>query len=241
LGAALTIESSTISGNTAGVPGFGQDGFGGGLLASDNLRIINSTISGNRATGYGGGVFFAGGVANRGGSSPLLLRLTTVLNNTADRKGGSIGFGAAPSSAVQLDHSIVANGTPEDLAALASGPFSVTANYSLIEAPGAALLVGANNLVGVDPLLGPLANNGGPTLTHRPLPGSPVIDAGNSAIPSPPATDQRGFARIFGAAVDLGSVEARPELVEVPALSQLGLLALAASLILAGLWRLRGR
>jgi len=99
--------------------------------------------------------------------------------------------------------------------------------------------VGANNLIGVDPLPGPLANNGGPTLTHRPLPGSPVIDAGNPAIPSPPATDQRGFPRIFGAAVDLGSVEVLPELIEVPALSQMGLLALAAALCLAALWRLR--
>ena len=95
--------------------------------------------------------------------------------------------------------------------------------------------MGANNLIGVDPLLGSLANNGGPTLTHKPLPDSPVIDAGNPAIPAPPATDQRGFTRIFGAAVDLGSVEARPELVEVPTLSPAGLLALAALLSLAGL------
>jgi hypothetical protein len=55
--------------------------------------------------------------------------------------------------------------------------------------------------------LGPLAGNGGPTLSHQPLLGSPVLDAGNPAIPNPPATDQRGAARIAGAAVDLGSVE----------------------------------
>jgi hypothetical protein len=240
LGAALTIESSTISGNTAGFPGSGQDGFGGGLYVLQSspgtVRIINSTISGNQATGSGGGISFSGD-----GSSSLLLRLTTILNNTAGRKGGSILIGDSPAAAIQLDHSIVANGAPEDLAALASGPFSVAANYSLIEAPGSALLVGAHNLIGVDPLLGPLANNGGPTLTHRPLPGSPVIDAGNPAIPSPPATDQRGFPRIFGAAIDLGSVEALPELIEVPALSQMGLLALGAALCLAALWRLRRR
>ena len=99
--------------------------------------------------------------------------------------------------------------------------------------------MGANNLVGVDPLLGPLANNGGPTLTHQPLPGSPVIDAGDPAIPSPPATDQRGFARIFGAAVDLGSVEVQPELIEVPALSEWGLALLCALLFGAGARRLR--
>lgn len=239
LGVVLTIESSTISGNTAGsgAPGF-NNAFGGGLyIVLGNPRIINSTISGNQA-GYGGGVSFSGD-----GSNTLLLRLTTVLNNTAGRKGGSLLIGGLngvhPAATVQLDHSIVANGDAEDLASLMAGPFPVTANYSLIETPGVAVLTGANNLVGLDPSIGPLANNGGPTLTHRPLPGSPVIDAGNPAIPSPPATDQRGFARIFGAAVDLGSVEARPELIEIPTLSQMGLLVLAALLCLASLWRLR--
>jgi hypothetical protein len=239
LAAALTIESSTISGNIAGDPDPDPDldrAFGGGLyIGNDNLRIINSTISGNHAFGFGGGISFVGE------SNSLLLRLTTILNNTASRRGGSILVGGVLPATVQLDHSIVANGAPEDLAVFQPGPLSVTANYSLVEAPGGAVLVGANNLVGVDPLLGPLANNGGPTLTHRPLPGSPVIDAGNPAIPGPPATDQRGFPRIFGAAIDLGSVEGRPELVEVPALSRMGLLALAAALCLAGLWRLRRR
>jgi hypothetical protein len=237
LAAALTIESSTISGNIAGFPDPNPNldrAFGGGLyIGDDNLRIINSTISGNHAFGFGGGISFVGG------SNSLLLRLTTILNNTASRRGGSILFGGVPPATAQLDHSIVANGAPEDLAVFQPGPLSVTANYSLVEAPGDAVLVGANNLVGVDPLLGPLASNGGPTLTHRPLPGSPVIDAGNPAIPNPPATDQRGFARIFGAAIDLGSVEARPELVEVPALSRIGLLVLAAVLCLASLRRLR--
>jgi hypothetical protein len=234
-GVTLAIDSSTISGNIAGSPGFEQAGFGGGIYVNQGtLRIVNSTISGNQATGYGGGISFTGL-----GSDSLLLRLTTVSNNTAGRKGGGLAV-SNPSAAVQLDHSIVANGAPQDLSAIFLGPpVTFTANYSLIEAPGDSLLVGANNLVGVDPLLGPLASNGGPTLTHRPLPGSPAIDAGNPAIPSPPATDQRGFARIFGAAIDLGSVEARPELVEVPALSWAGLLALAALLFTLGVRRLR--
>jgi hypothetical protein len=231
----LTIESSTISGNTAGEPGFEFRGFGGGLyLDSNNLQIINSTVSGNRASGFGGGILFFGDAR-----SPLLLRLTTVSNNTAGKIGGSLLLGG--DTTARLDHSIVANGAPQDLAAFATDLFSVTADYSLIEAPGGALLVGAHNLVGVDPLLGPLAGNGGPTLTHRPLSGSPVIDAGDPAIPSPPATDQRGFARIFGAAIDLGSVEVRPELAEVPALSQVGTLVLAALLFAAGVLRLRRR
>ncbi|HEX4960304.1 MAG TPA: IPTL-CTERM sorting domain-containing protein, partial [Thermoanaerobaculia bacterium] len=118
-------------------------------------------------------------------------------------------------------------------------PPTLTANYSLIEAPGDSVLVGAHNRVGVDPLLGPLAGNGGPTLTQRPLPGSPAIDAGDPAIPSPPATDQLGFARIFGPAVDLGSVEVGQQLVGVPALSAAGLLLLAALLCAVSVRRLR--
>ena len=237
LGAVLTIDSSTISGNTTGFPSPSPaTAFGGGVyLSNGDLRIVNSTISGNHAIGWGGGIA-------AGGS--LLLRLTTVTGNTASRDGGSILGYPSP---VELDHAIVANGTPEDLAEapfLGSGaPFTVTANYSLVEALnplGGVVLMGTHNLVGVDPLLGPLANNGGPTQTHLPLPGSPVIDAGNPAIPSPPPADQRGFQRIIGPAVDLGAVEVGgAAIAEAPTLSSLGLAVLSALLLGVGVWRLR--
>jgi hypothetical protein len=235
-GVTVTIDSSTIAGNTAGLSGSGPgNGFGGGVyLSNGNLQIVNSTISGNLATGWGGGI-------SAGGS--LLLRLTTVTGNTANMDGGSI---LVYPSLVELDHAIVANGTPEDLAPVPGlgrgSPLTVTANYSLVEAPGApggVLLVGAHNLIGVDPLLGPLANNGGPTLTHLPLPGSPVIDAGDPAIPSPPPTDQRGFQRIAGPAIDLGAVEVGGAIIETPTLSSLGIAVLSALLLGAGVWRLR--
>ena len=236
LGALLTIESSTISGNAAGSPSGPPSfsSFGGGLdIAQGNLQILNSTISGNFVNGGGGGIRFPGG-----GNNSLRLRLTTVSNNTATFRGGSIWV-ENPVSGVELDHAIVANGTPQDLDLGPGTPATFVANYSLIEAPGSSVLVGANNRVGVDPLLGPLANNGGLTATHRPQSGSPVIDAGNPAIPSPPATDQRGFARIAGAAVDLGSVEVQGGEVEIPTLSQVGALLLSALLAAAAGWRLR--
>jgi hypothetical protein len=56
-----------------------------------------------------------------------------------------------------------------------------------------------------DPKLGPLADNGGPTLTMALLPGSPAIDAGNTSLA--PATDQRGFSRPAGLAADIGAFE----------------------------------
>jgi hypothetical protein len=230
----LTIDSSTISGNTVG---YEQYGFGGGVsILQGNLRIINSTISGNSATKGGGGIRFGDLIGSGGGS--LLLRLTTVSNNMAGVEGGGLLVGA-PVIEVELDHSIVANGAPGDLARWGNQPATVTANYSLIESPGDTLLAGANNIIGSDPLLGPLANNGGPTQTHALLFGCPAIDAGNPAIPSPPATDQRGFARILGPAIDLGSVEGQALPAGVPTLSQWGLLLLIVLLCILGVRRLR--
>ncbi len=63
----------------------------------------------------------------------------------------------------------------------------------------------ATDQVGVDALLGPLADNGGPTLTHMLLDGSPAIDTANPA--AYPATDQRGITRPQGAGPDVGAVE----------------------------------
>jgi hypothetical protein len=227
-GFTATITRSTISGNTA-------DFSGGGVYADvGDVQFLNSTVSGNSAGGDGGGIF----TNNQGDGHPgtlLLLRLSTVSNNTAAGTGGSI-FQNGENGTFELDHAIVANGSPEDIGL---APGSYTANYSLIESALVPPLFGANNILGVDPLLGPLANNGGPTLTHAPLPGSPVIDAGNPAIPNPPQTDQRGFPRIAGTAIDLGSVEAQGFLAEVPTLSEWSILVLSALLMAAGVWRLR--
>jgi len=69
--------------------------------------------------------------------------------------------------------------------------------------------------ISLDPRLGALGNHGGLTQTIALGPGSPAIDAGNNAfIPAGVTTDQRGFARISGAAVDLGAYE-----VQLPAVS----------------------
>lgn len=83
------------------------------------------------------------------------------------------------------------------------------ARYSLIEDnTGPGTRSGIGNIIGQDPLLGPLADNGGPTLTYLPDAGSPVIDAGDATL-SPFGYDQRSLDRPQGAAVDMGSVEVR--------------------------------
>lgn len=165
--------------------------------------------------------------------------MTTLTQNTANIRGGGITFETfLVSGFPELDHSIVGNNSPEDLTFTGMIPGGLEANYSLIEAPGPVVVVGADNLIGADPLLGPLADNGGPTLTHALLPGSPARDAGNPAVPNPPATDQRGSVCILGSAIDLGSVEGGA-FVEVPTLSDVGILVLVALILGAGLVRVR--
>ena len=99
---------------------------------------------------------------------------------------------------------------------------SGTIDHSLIGIADNLAFTGANNLTGtaanpLDPELGPLADNGGPTLTHALLPGSPAINAGDNSLAvdadgNPLLTDQRGdgFDRIQSGTVDLGATEVVP-------------------------------
>jgi CSLREA domain-containing protein len=86
--------------------------------------------------------------------------------------------------------------------------------YNLVQNLNGCSLTGTptGNQTGLDPKLGPLANNGGPTFTHALLSDSPAIDKGNPAAPGSSnsacaATDQRGIARPQGAACDIGAFE----------------------------------
>jgi hypothetical protein len=85
---------------------------------------------------------------------------------------------------------------------------TLTINYSLIGVAPAGI-VGIGNITGLAALLGPLADNGGPTMTHSLMPGSPAIDAGDPGFIPPPDFDQRGapFSRVIGGRVDMGALE----------------------------------
>ena len=77
---------------------------------------------------------------------------------------------------------------------------------------GCSFTPATGDLVNVDPMLGLLQDNGGPTLTHAILADSPAIDSGNPAVPgiggaACPQTDQRGVLRPQGAACDIGAFE----------------------------------
>jgi hypothetical protein len=95
---------------------------------------------------------------------------------------------------------------------------TVTSNgYNISSDDGGGHLNGLGDQINTNPLLGPLWNHGGPTLTHLPLRGSPAIDAGDPNFTPSPDNDQRGacFYRVFGGRIDIGSVEtqSRPRCV----------------------------
>jgi hypothetical protein len=193
----LTVTNSTISTNSTPT-------FGGGIIAlRSTLTVENSTISGNSADKDGGGI----NILEEG---TAVIRNSTIAFNTGGGQGGGLFVGADAPVALQstlvADNAVGASGSDPDV----SG--AVTATFSLVEnVTGTAFLPGsANNLTGADPLLGPLADNGGPTKTHALLPGSPALDHGFN--PFGLAFDQRGpgFARALGAAADIGAFEATP-------------------------------
>jgi hypothetical protein len=208
-----TIDSSTISGNQALFAG-GVFHTGVGILAT----ITNSTISGNSARGDAGGVAaFYGNVT---------IRHSTITANRADSDNNATGNGGGvfvslTQSNVTLDHTIVA-GNLRGTGSSRSDIFrTVAARFSLIgDNSGATITNNGGNQIGtgaspINPVLGPLADNGGTTRTHVLLAGSPAIDAGDPVVPSPPANDQRGapFVRVFdgdlagGARIDIGAYE----------------------------------
>lgn len=232
-----SIEDSTISGNT------GPRGGGIYTVSFHNhhdgnpVRIANTTISDNsapfstsdEAPGEGGGIF---ATAYDDGVTPEITNSTIVGNQAQWRGGGifleTVRHGASPTIALGLHSTISANnraGTPAVFDDLNGGGHDqsvppVDATLNLIEEPRGNLLAPAPanaNILGVDPKLGQLADNGGPTQTHLPLFKSPVIDQGGDGGLQ---TDQRGgprtvdqgqvankHPRLGGDGTDVGAVE----------------------------------
>ncbi len=192
----VNLRNSTVSTNTAGSEG-------GGLFNLGVLTLVNSTISGNSAAQ-------GGGLVN---GSSVNLNNASIVSNTASSSGGGLsGFGT-----INLKNSLIAGNTapsgPDCSATLTSQ------DYNLIGNPANCVINGTttNNKSG-NPKIGPLRNNGGATLTHTPLTGSPALDAGNPAgcvdVNNSLLTfDQRGFPRSVdgdgngSAFCDIGALE----------------------------------
>jgi hypothetical protein len=208
-----TISGTTIDNNSADGDGGGVFkaiysvyGEPGGTNPTTSLTVTDSTLSGNAAGGRGGGI---------GISRPLNLINSTIADNEAALGGGGVLFlldGVEDASGpLDLQSSIVAGNRAGDGASFAAGidadaALTVTGANSLVQQAGATITLPADTL-DADPLLLPLSLDGGATRTHALAAGSPAIDTGNNAAKL--EFDQRGegFARVSGAAADIGAFE----------------------------------
>jgi hypothetical protein len=199
------MEACTIFGNrTTGMVGTRS---GGGIWNSGTLEMANCTVSGNQAeAGQGGGVW-----NTEAGS--LTMRNCTVSDNAAGSGGGV----AVASGTVALANTIVALNSAGEAIDCQGGAMSL--GYNLIgNTTGCDVTAEEGDQFGsakisIDPMLGPLQDNGGPTLTQALLLGSPAIEAGNPLEPGSggnacEGTDQRGIVRPQGTICDIGAYEA---------------------------------
>jgi CSLREA domain-containing protein len=211
-GAILTdgLESSLDLIDSAVVSNTSQSG-GGGIALGGTFNLVNVTISGNRSqTDFGGGLYI---FSDAHGS----VNNATIAGNTAALKGGGVFIessafvGISPSVTNSILAGNTASSEPDCSGAIESG-------YDLIgNGAGCILPAGQHDKVGtalapIDPKLGALGANGGPTPTQPLLAGSPALDAGNPATPGSgdgtcAATDQRGARRPGGPACDMGAYE----------------------------------
>ncbi len=195
LAGGLVLTDSLLTGNIA-------LGDGGGIFLSGygTVSVVNGTISENIALGHGGAL------ANSYGG--VHFANSTVTGNSANEVGGGIWFDY-PYYTLALDSTIVAGNTvggdADDI--FAPGGTVEGSHDLIVVAPGLNV---PGDTLSDDPLLLPLADNGGPTMTHALSDGSPAIDAGSNPLALP--FDQRGpgFVRVYANAADIGAFELQP-------------------------------
>ena len=205
----ITISNSTFSGNSAGT-------FAGGVRAN-TAKISNSTFSNNNAR-IGGGVAatnitisnstFSGNSAPLGGGGVFASASTTISDSTFSLNSATGGGGGMYVGNAKISNSIIANSVS---GGDCFGTGALTSGGNNISGDATCNFVAAGDMMNTDPLLGPLANNGGPTQTHALANTGPAIDAGTCINPA----DQRGIARPQGVTCDIGAYEAEQYLLTV--------------------------
>lgn len=220
----LAVDASTIHTNQA----LGQDGdgaVGGGIYlfsgadqGGGQVAVQNSTISNNTASLGGGGIHIE--------QPPPSLSLTgfsqadpgsvSLLHTTLADNDGRSGLAALSDTPVDLRSTLIAANTAANCIT-GGGGVIVSSGYNLEDADDCGLDQ-PTDLPDTDPLIGPLADNGGQpqgadnlgvVFTHALLDGSPAIDTADPATcPAPIAVDERGVARPQLDACDIGAYEA---------------------------------
>ncbi len=207
-GATIAITTSTFTSNQAAAAGAlavfegsaevtdstfnlnAVTGNGGAINSSGDLTITNSTISTNAADTDAGGLFNVG--------QATILNTTFASNSSLTGVGGIFSDGAG---SLDITNTIVTTGILGENCAIGGLPTGVDgSNLSDDDSCPSGLFTQVD-----DVMLGALADNGGPTLTHLPDPTSPAVDGGDDA--ACPDKDQRGEDRIAVDHCDVGSVE----------------------------------
>lgn len=193
-GDTLNLNDSAVFNNRATTIIVG--GSGGGLLNDGGtVNLVNVTFNGNTAGNDGGAI--------RQNSGTMTLNNVTVAGNSASDDGGGISNGGGTvtlSNSILGGNSNTGGNSPDCAGALTS------ADFNLIQSTlGCTVTLGANDISGQNPLLGPIQNNGGTTFTMALLNGSPAIDTADNGTCA--VTDQRGVARPQGTNCDMGAFE----------------------------------
>lgn len=209
----IVISDSTVSANISE----GLNAAGAIASAYGQTKIVNSTVSGNQATGSGVAVYVFGGslevvnstvTQNTGNSISglYLVSATATIHNSivAGNTGESPDLWKFNSS-VTVSHSLIGSNSGNGLAATGTSTPDINGNY-----------IGGSGAAVINPQLAPLAYNGGPRQTHALLSNSLAIDGGDNTLAVDPSNsnaaltrDERGapFVRTFGGTVDMGAVE----------------------------------
>lgn len=188
----IQVDSSTFTDNTVG-----SKSLGGAISATHALDVRSSTFNGN-AAGAGSAIH----VSNQSLGDSLRVAGSTFSGNTAQLAGNAIYFGSTSGDDLWLYGNIIVGNCTRNGAG--TGRIRGSGN---VESNGATCVVPLGNTLNVTPAqlaLGPLADNGGPTLTMLPEPASIAIGRGSQLECESP--DQRGFSRADGDC-DAGSVE----------------------------------
>ncbi len=251
-GGTSVINGVTFSNNSSNNPSF----FGGGgiFINGQSVTVMNCLITNNQTSGWGGGIRSAGtatvvnttisgNLAGSGGGGMDLLdtsigKMTainvTITNNRSSNAGGVL----RESGQAKFKNSLIAGNHPlsGSSASDVSGTLDTSSSFNLVGTGGSGGLTNGvnNNQIGVvDPLIGPLANNGGPTQTHALLTNSPALDAGDNCVTDVAhcgdalipqlLKDQRGVSRLVdgpdadsSATIDIGAYEAQGPLANLP-------------------------
>jgi hypothetical protein len=235
LSGSLTLIDSTVSDSFA-------DQSGGGIYAKSQLNIVNSTISGNRSATFGGGLMvdfpapvyvtnstisgnssgIDGGGISTANSGALNIHNTTITGNSSSTGGGIALFST---TSLDVVNSVVAgnNSTTSDpdVQRLSGAANVISATHSFLGTAVSIADDNGGNIVGDDPLLGALVDNGGPVMTRRPLANSPLVNAGSAAFLADDIfdldndgdtaellpLDAAGRPRSSGSGLDIGAAE----------------------------------